>query len=159
MKLRPIVMISRLGIATLTLGLVACDTAPPASEREPQSRPAPQTQPETQPESQPATTAPTAPELPDYMALVARVDPAAAVDVRVRLDADRNRLEVDTDNVRRLRIARADVPLRRERSIVLRLDGQGIEWRADSDVVIFERSANGRWVPVEPADVDPDEQD
>lgn len=61
---------------------------------------------------------------------------------------ERNRLIIDTDNVRRLRIQRAGIPLDTRRSIVLDIDGQKIEWVAGSPVVELERSINGAWSAV-----------
>jgi hypothetical protein len=55
------------------------------------------------------------------------------------------RLVIDTHNVRRILIDRERAPLLLNRSVVLRLDGQGIEWTADSRTRVFERSINGEW--------------
>lgn len=144
--------------AALILLLPACDSAPPAGNRKPQSRPtAPTTQPTTAPATAPnvkPAPPPAEPELPEYLEIIARFDGQAPATVRIE-DAAGHRLALDTRNVRRLRIERDQLPLERGRSIALILDGQGIEWRADSEVVEFERSPNGRWIPVDPKDAAP----
>lgn len=145
--------------AFLVLWLGGCEAQPPASERKPHSRPAAEkptpalspTEGEAAPRpatTQPAT-APAEPELPEYLTLVARFDAQQPVRVQV-ISAEGRRLVLDTHNVSRLRIDRAQVPVQRDRSIVLLLDGQGIEWLASSKVVEFERSENGVWRPVRP---------
>jgi hypothetical protein len=129
-----------------------CESQPPAGERKPQSRPAEKPLEEPRGESPPAEprdTEPAEPELPEYLTLLERFDRTRAVQLEV-LSAAGRRLAIDTHNVRRLRIDRAQLPLQRDRSIALILDGQGIEWRADSKVVEFERSENGVWMPVTP---------
>ncbi len=139
---------------TVTLGclLTGCDTAPPAADRTPQSRPAPQSQPEPSPAAtQPTETQPAPPEpkLPEYMTIVARFHAADRAHLEVRTEPN-NRLIIDTRNVRRLHIDRAKLPLDKNRRIILLLDGQGIEWLARSPVSDFARSPNGEWLPVKP---------
>lgn len=143
--------------------LVGCESQPPASEREPHSRPttddrrgastAPVTPQRPATEEQDAAARPETaqpdPDLPNYLAIVSRVDPRQVAQIEV-LSAAGHRLALDTRNVGRLRIDRQRLPLRRDRSIALILDGQGFEWRADSKVIEFERSINGVWTPVKP---------
>lgn len=147
---------------------VGCDSSPPPNERAPQTRPTttvqespPADQPPAEreqppgdvPEPQPATAQeqPAEPELPKYLKVTSLYDRKQAADVRIRIEPG-NRLILDTRNVQRIRIDRSALPLQPDRSIVLRLDGQGIEWRADSQVTEFERSANGDWSPVKPSE-------
>ena len=87
------------------------------------------------------------PKLPDYLKIVERHDASEPGHVDFRITS-RRRLEIETRNVRRLRIERSLLPMDTDGSIVLRLDGQGIEWTARSTTVEFERSANGAWTPV-----------
>lgn len=104
---------------------------------------------EPPPATEPATTKPAEPELPKYLKLVERYDAAAQAEVKV-VEAEGRRLTLTTQNVKRLRIDRVESPLVRGRSINLRLDGQPLEWLANSPVTEFERSANGVWAPVKP---------
>jgi hypothetical protein len=134
--------------------------APPAPGTATQPAPASQPAP-TPPSPQVATSAPAEPpasphapgpeaqtqELPDYIEVLERYHPAEAARVSVQLDSPR-RLIIDTQNVRRLRIDRNKLPLSKRGHIILRLDEQGIEWRAGSSTDEFERSVNGDWTPV-----------
>jgi hypothetical protein len=151
----------------LGLLLAGCDGAPPPADRQPQDRLAPPqaqvptppvaTQPATQPvatqpTTQPATTQPeeAEPETPDYLTILDRFNSRERASASARVEPG-NRLVIDTRNVRRLRIERRELPLDARRTIVLQLDGQGIEWLAKSRVVEFERSPNGEWMPVKPS--------
>ncbi len=142
--------------------LAACEVAPPTAERRPQTRPAtgaPTTtaQAPTQPTgtqataTQPAASQPAEaePEIPDYVTILERYNPQQRATITVRPEPG-NRLSIDTHNVRRLHIDRDRIPLNRRRSVSLQLDGQGVEWLANSKVEEFERSANGVWAPVKP---------
>lgn len=116
---------------------------PPAAEHDGTAQPAPgpaQITPPTPPPTEPPQ------ELPDYLGVTARFDQSkpAFVDFEV---TSPNRLAIETRNVRRLWIDRAALPLRTDRSIVLQLDGQGIEWTPTSTTTVFERSPNGAWMP------------
>jgi hypothetical protein len=81
--------------------------------------------------------------------VLGRFDDRRPADLTI-IEAAGRRLALDTRNVRRLRITRAQLPLERDRSLVLILDGQGIEWRADSTVEEFERAETGAWLPAPP---------
>lgn len=87
------------------------------------------------------------PRLPKYLKILERFDDRARVDVRVRLEPPA-KLEIQTDNVKRLRITRIGLPLMRGRSTVLRIDEQVFEWPQSSEVVELERSPNGVWMSV-----------
>ncbi len=87
------------------------------------------------------------PRLPSYLRILERFDNTARVKVRVRLEPPA-KLEIQTDNVKRLRITRIGLPLMRGRSTVLRIDEQVFEWTRRSDVVELERSPNGVWMSV-----------
>lgn len=89
----------------------------------------------------------TPPELPDYLAVLERFHPGEPIRVKAEPAAP-DRLVIETRNVSRLRIERNLLPLRSDRSIVLRLDGQAMEWLAGSSVSEFERSINGVWTAV-----------
>lgn len=162
--------------AVVVCGLVlaACDSAPPAAERKPQSRPAAQEKqgpsptaptgsvatsqpatpepPATQPATtQPATTQPAEAEAkpPEYITIIERFEPQRRASVEARRE-DGNRLVIETRNVRRMRIDRTRAELNLRRSVALQIDGQGLEWLAKSEVTDFERSVNGEWQPVKP---------
>jgi hypothetical protein len=87
------------------------------------------------------------PRLPDYLKILERFDDRARVEVHVRLEPP-VKLEIQTDNVKRLRITRVGLPLVRGRSTVLRIDEQVFEWPQRSEVVELERSPNGVWMSV-----------
>ncbi len=87
------------------------------------------------------------PQLPRYLEVVEEIDPARQPAVEVTLTAPRT-LELDTHNVKRLRLTREGLPLTRNRSIVLRIDGQGIEWTPKYVAVELERSPAGEWTVV-----------
>lgn len=129
--------------------LTACENQPATTSRAPESRPS-TTLTEKPVEPDNTTTTPTTqPALPEWLEIVASFgDEPGAVDI---VHAEGRRLVLDTRAVRRLHIDRARLPLHRDRSIVLILDGQGIEWRANSTVDLFERSENGVWTPVKPS--------
>jgi hypothetical protein len=144
--------------ALASMLLVGCESAPPTTQRHPQTGPAETPAPEVGPlppvtrptEALPPASRPAGePELPDYVAITARIHPDQRTSAQVRTESG-NRLVIDTRNVRRLRINRDRVPLNRRRSISLQLDGQGLEWLASSKVVEFECTVNGEWVPVKP---------
>jgi len=123
--------------------------SPPAEKPEPAPQPAEPTEAATDARaSEPRPE----PELPAYLRVLERFDPDREMDVRIELTPPR-RLAIDTRNVRRLWIDRAALPLAHHRSIVLQLDGQGIEWTPQSTTSVFERSVNGVWAPArEPHD-------
>ncbi len=151
--------------ACLVVGwaLWGCESQPPAGEQtQPPTRPAPKPAPDTARPTPPPPPPPTevpreeaaAPELPDYLAVVSKGDLAPGYELQVLTVAGR-KLSIDTRNVQRLRIDRDKLPLETDRSIALILDGQGFEWRADSDIEEFVRSPNGVWEPVKPEDEAP----
>ena len=94
-----------------------------------------------------AKTAEPEPRLPNYLKILERFDDRAQSKVRVRLEPPA-KLEIQTDNVKRLRITRVGLPLMRGRSTVLRIDEQVFEWPQRSEVVELERSPNGVWMSV-----------
>ncbi|MFO0838975.1 MAG: hypothetical protein U1D55_10660 [Phycisphaerae bacterium] len=54
-------------------------------------------------------------------------------------------LTITSENVRRIRLDRALIPLDRTHSITIRIDGYGIEWTPRRERVELERSPNGAW--------------
>lgn len=134
--------------------LTACDTAPPAAPREPQSRPTTTTAPppataQTPTSSQPPETRPQEPQPPKYLTVLDKYRRGEPITLNVQ-DGPGRRLSIDTRNVRRLRIDRDNLPFDGRRTIILQLDGQGFEWLARSGVEVFERSDVGEWRPVQP---------
>jgi hypothetical protein len=162
-------------VAGALLTLASCETAPPSEHRaqtQPQpaspttsaaepakpispAEPAAPTPPrppwagrtEPPPPTPPETPEP--PKTPDYVTVLERFDERAPVQVQVQ-PARGNRLAIDTQNVKRMRLARERLPIDGRRTVALQLDTQGIEWLANSPVVEFERSTNGAWTPVRP---------
>lgn len=101
----------------------------------------------TTPPRESSTPPPTQPELPDYVHILERFHASEPIQLQAEIAAP-HRLVIETRNVRRIRIDRHKLPMSRHRSIILRLDGQGIEWTPKSTTTIFERSINGVWMPV-----------
>jgi hypothetical protein len=132
----------------VALAPATAPSAPPAialklEEPQPENPPPPAPAPEAvQPPQAPA--APAEQELPPYLQVVERIRPLEPAEVHVDASSP-ERLVIETRNVRRIRIDREHAPLALNRSVVLRLDGQGIEWTADSRAREFERSVNGEW--------------
>jgi hypothetical protein len=92
----------------------------------------------------------------------ARGDAAGAKGVKILVEADAGRpadvrttisppatLEIATHNVRRLRLDRRALPLARDRSTILRIDDQAIEWTTKHDLLVLEQSRGGQWNIVE----------
>ncbi|TWT45186.1 hypothetical protein RAS1_16080 [Phycisphaerae bacterium RAS1] len=90
------------------------------------------------------TPTPTPPELLEYVVIVRRWRDGQAAQAVVRTEAD-DHLFIETENVRRIRIERALLPLSRARSIALLLDGQPFEWTVGSRVSDFEQDGSGVW--------------
>lgn len=84
------------------------------------------------------------PPVPPFVAIVETIHPQREATAHVTVTPPR-KLDIDTRNVRRLRITRRRLPLARDRSIVLRIDGKGIEWTPDVVAVELERSRAGDW--------------
>lgn len=135
-------------------------TEPEVRVRETQSRPATTTSaPATSPRSAPTTTLPPReplheprfekPTLPEYISLLETAHAPRKSDVRVSVSPPA-RLEIETENVRRLRIDRHKLPFPPGRSIALRLDGQAFELTSRTGSVDFERSPTGEWKAIEP---------
>jgi hypothetical protein len=87
------------------------------------------------------------PRTPRYLEIVEQVDAHHEAKVQAAITPP-TRLELETDNIKRLRITRQGLPLAEGRSIVLRIDGQGIEWTRQYLAVELERSSAGIWTVV-----------
>lgn len=84
------------------------------------------------------------PALPPYLTVLERTRPDDPFEVQARPQPP-GTLELTTRNVLRLRIDRRLVPLRRDRSIAVWIDGQGIEWTTRHDTLLLERTRSGTW--------------
>jgi|GEM_PF-3543500 len=84
------------------------------------------------------------PQTPPYLAVVERIQSDGEARISATIDKPR-KLVLDTDNVKRIQITREGLPFPRDRSIVLRVDGQGIEWTRQYFTVVLERSSTGVW--------------
>ena len=87
------------------------------------------------------------PKTPRYLAIVEEIHPDRQASVRATVRSP-TKLELETENVKRLRITREGLPLVQNRSIVLRIDGQGIEWTRHYVAVELERSSAGTWTVI-----------
>ena len=94
------------------------------------------------------------PRTPRYLEIVEPVHPDRDSKIRATIVSP-TKLELETDNIKRLRITREGLPLARDRSIVLRIDGQGIEWTRKYLAVELERSSAGVWEVVRRRPVEP----
>lgn len=115
---------------------------PRTPEPAPQPPPAP-TPPDRPPPDAPPTQPPPRPGT-DYLVVLERYQADAPFATNAQLEPPR-RLRVDTQNVKRLRITRQDVPLMRGGSLSLTIDGQGFEWNEKTPVLLLERSPAGAW--------------
>ncbi len=94
------------------------------------------------------------PETPPFLRILERID----TDRNAALSADASwpsELRITSDNVQRFAITRENLPLARDSSVILRLDGQNMEWTARYSALELARSRSGLWevvkrVPAEP---------
>ena len=119
-----------------------------ASASAPASRPAsadsgPTSTPTSAPQLQPLL------EVPEFIRIEGLDRAGRSPRMRATVAAG-NQLILDTENITRFAIAREKLEMARDRSIVLRIDGQTMEWRANSPVREFVRSQSGIWEPVRP---------
>lgn len=96
-------------------------------------------EPGTPPATQPATI-----ELPEYLELVERLNDARGFHIDARTDSPQ-RITLNTENVRRLRMDRRKLSANPRGSIAIRIDDQGIEWTTRVIEIELERSPSGRW--------------
>lgn len=87
------------------------------------------------------------PRTPRYLAIVEQIQADQDAAIRATIHPP-TKLELETNNIKRLRITREGLPLAQNRSIVLRIDGQGIEWTQQYIAVELERSSAGIWTVV-----------
>ena len=87
------------------------------------------------------------PPTPHYVAVAEEIKPAEPSKIRATIVSP-TKLVIETDNVKRLRVTREGTVLSRNRSVALRVDGQGIEWTRDYIAVELERSPAGEWTVV-----------
>lgn len=87
------------------------------------------------------------PKTPHYVSIVEEIKPAQPSKVHARIVSP-TKLVLTTENVKRIRVTRQGLPLARNRSIVLRIDDQGIEWTRQYLAVELERSRAGEWTVV-----------
>jgi hypothetical protein len=128
--------------------------SPDRAHAEPETTPAPSvtTMPPEPPPRPPVEPPPAEPpKSSDFVTVLERYRTDSSFATNSQVEPPR-RLRVDTDNVRRLRIDRRRVPLTRDGSLSLVLDGQGFEWGERTTVLTLERTPAGAWTVVpEPA--------
>lgn len=113
---------------------------------------APPSPPDAKPQaeaSQEPAPAPVPPQkLPPYISVLERVEheKRSVVDSAIV----RNKLQLSTQNVKRLRISRRDLPIARDKSVILRVDDFVLEWTPKSDTIELELGRNAGWQIVEP---------
>ncbi|MBW7906028.1 MAG: hypothetical protein LC135_17330 [Phycisphaerae bacterium] len=132
--------------------------APSPAPRSADAQPATEPVEPAAPEPRPADAAPAAPP-PDDGAIAARADNPYAIPylrilelrsaaeppvVTPRLEGEQV-LVLETRNVQRLRITREHLAIRRDRSVILRIDGQNFEWTRRYDSIELHRDQNGFW--------------
>ena len=94
------------------------------------------------------------PRTPSYIEIVDDIKPGEQPVVWAEVVSP-TKLVIETDNVQMLRVTREGTSLSRTRSIVLRIDGQGIEWTPKYIAVELERSPAGEWTVVRRRPVEP----
>jgi len=161
MKRKAIIVVAACALAGLSSWwLSGCEGAQgpsPKARTEPTDTPAPAPRNDTSTPQAAAKPDETAPEesarddepleLPDYLVVLERLRPKASCMVRGR-EFPPSRLELLTENVSRLKIVRRKLALQQQRSIVIQIDGQGIEWTPKVEVVELVRTPSGIWKPV-----------
>lgn len=95
------------------------------------------------PAAQPAPDEPDPYAIP-YLRILELRAPAERPRVDARL-AGRRELLLDTSNVQRMRLTRDHLAIPRHLAVVLRLDGQNLEWSANHTAIELERDRNGFW--------------
>ncbi len=98
-----------------------------------------------QPDAPPAPPSPEEP--PKYVRILERErsDASASLDATARGNAV---VRLETNNVKRLRLIRDELPFRATRSVAVRIDQQGIEWSPRHAWIELERSRSGEWTVV-----------
>jgi hypothetical protein len=86
----------------------------------------------------------TKPRLPPYLTILERIDDSRPASIEPQVNPPR-RLALHTTNVRRMRIDRRKLDFPVNKSVVLRIDEQGMEWVAGQDDLELVRSRNGDW--------------
>jgi hypothetical protein len=81
---------------------------------------------------------------PPYARILKEIDPRGRTQLVTGVSKPRT-LSIDTTNVQRLLVTREGLPLARNRSVVLRIDGKGIEWTPKYESLELERSSSGDW--------------
>lgn len=109
------------------------------THRESAAEPAPPATPPRHPEPPEPVELP-----PDFIHVVGEAADAGESNMKVRL-LQPNELIVDTQNVGKLQLDRRELPLETRGSVVLRVDGQTIEWRPDTVLLELTRSEQGAW--------------
>jgi hypothetical protein len=87
------------------------------------------------------------PGIPRFISITEEIEPQRLSSVDVAVLPPR-KLELNTENIKRLRLTREGLPLAKNSSIVLRIDGQGIEWTPRYIAVELERSPTGLWTVI-----------
>lgn len=136
-------------------------SAPSQPTTQPATQPA--TRPATQPTSQPSSSYDSKPpypvrlyvrtpedKQPGWLKITELADTDALAICKGEFP-ERNRIVVETDNVRRLRLHIGHLPLAARKRIVLRIDDQGIELAHKKRAYVFlERRSTGEWVVAGP---------
>jgi len=101
----------------------------------------------TQAASAPASQAasrPALPKLPAYLEILSTVHERIGARVDV-VKAEEDVLSLTTENVARLRVLRNELPFTPGRSVIVRIDGQAIEWSVRGESVELTRGRTGAW--------------
>ncbi len=139
--------------ASSSVGAVASQ---PVKAIQPASQPA--SRPASQPASRPASTYDSKPpypvslyvldpqeEQPGWLKIVQLADDNALATCSGSFP-EKNEIQVDTNNVRRLRLHIGHLPLAQRKRIVLHIDGQAMELaHKNRAFILFERSHTGQW--------------
>jgi hypothetical protein len=127
----------------------AATEADHGDDRPPGAEPAPDAEPDE--EDGAAPPRPPASTWPAYVSLLGKLDADRPASVTATAETQRS-LSLATRNVGRFRIRRDGTSLRYGINVILRIDGQPLEWTARYEALVLERSRNGVWEVVKRVD-------
>lgn len=88
---------------------------------------------------------------PPYVSLLGKLQADDPASITTTSETQRS-LSLTTRNVSRFQVRRDSSPLRHGINVILRIDGQALEWTGRYEALVLERSRNGVWEVVERVD-------
>ncbi len=134
------------------MGLAGCQTPQPAGPQEPPTPapPPPPVEPQVVPDEPPTTGE--VPVDPKQWVYVERIKKGASDPWgRGTFDRSRNKISIETHQLRRFAVDVSRIPINWERLVILSINGRNSELRKrDFHVYHFEYDKYGRWAVMEP---------